>query len=560
MKIPSDLGERQRLYEDLVRQCMASRQNRYTLYQSLRNYYLFGAEDALYGAPHNKIDSTIDTLSSFIYAPDTTRFSIHLGTTASPDDKHKVKPLAQEINDLWRSSRTHLLMGKAVRWSLVFGCVVIKTLWRGGSDGNVRTYFVEPHQFGVLREDKPEIADQEAVVHTYTITKSQLGADLADHPKRDSILQRAGGSNGSSTNYPEGLGRLMLSSGVGLPGNSPVGGGSFTGGLGGASRTTYTYTPEVEADLVDMFELYVWDDNIADYRIVTIAAPNVVIYDRPNMGIKQMLPFVVVRPEDQLYDYFWGCSFTAKLAWLQDWRTIRLLEIRDLLNKQVDPPMSFSGFAGIAEEKMLAMRRAGGQVSSTIPGAKAEIHAPTMPPDLFKEIVQIDQLFDDQAGIGHILQGRGESGVRSKGQADLMARLGSSRPKAKATMVEQACEDIACLMLRCKQDHSKQRFTADERGPTGNPLTFIAEQFTKDYEIKVDAHSSSPIFVEDRKHDALTMFEAHAIDRETLLEMFDPPDLPNLKLKLAKIEQREAQQAQMEAAKEQAAGKGKHHG
>ena len=53
-------------------------------------------------------------------------------------------------------------------------------------------------------------------------------------------------------------------------------------------------------------------------------------------------------------------------------------------------------------------------------------------------------------------------------------------------------------MLRLVQDHSDQRFQTQLEG---KELTFIAEQFTRDYEVKVDAHSSSPIFVEDRKHD-----------------------------------------------------------
>ena len=170
---------------------------------------------------------------------------------------------------------------------------------------------------------------------------------------------------------------------------------------------------------------------------------------------------------------------------------------------------------------------------------------PTIPADIFTELNQIDKWFEDQAGLGHILQGQGESGVRSKGQADLMARLGSSRPKDRATAVEESAECIARLILLTVQDHSEQRFqiVTDD-----GPLTFTAEQFTKDYEVKVDGHSSSPIFMEDIKHTAITLFEAHAIDRETLLDMFDPPNLQELKARLRKIEQMEAQQREMQAA------------
>jgi hypothetical protein len=153
-------------------------------------------------------------------------------------------------------------------------------------------------------------------------------------------------------------------------------------------------------------------------------------------------------------------------------------------------------------------------------------------------------MFDDQAGIGHILQGKGEAGVRSRGQADLMARLGSARPKKRAVIVQEACEQIATLQLRSIQDHSTQRFQYPE--DTKGQLTFIAEQFTKDFEVRVDAHSSSPIFIEDRKADAMQLLEAGAIDHETLLEMFDPPNQQILREKLKALEAKRAQEQQAE--------------
>jgi hypothetical protein len=243
-----------------------------------------------------------------------------------------------------------------------------------------------------------------------------------------------------------------------------------------------------------------------------------------------------------------------------DWRTERIYDLRAAMRRQLDPSMSITGGVGIAEEKLLALRTPGGRVSFPMPNAKVDVHKQELPADVWADLNQIDSMFDDQAGVGHVLQGKGESGVRSKGQADLMARLGSSRPKERAVAVEESAEALAGRMLRLKQDHSEQRFQVKigER-----ELTFTAEQFTKDYEVKVDGHSSSPIFVEDRKHDAITLREAKAIDRETLLDMFDPPNLQDLKQRLKAIEKAEleAHQQEMEAlAKGQqlkAGGKGK---
>lgn len=560
MKIPANPVEAKQLYDDLTRQCLASRNDRFTLYQSLRNYYLFGSATAE-GAPYNKIFSTIDTLSAFIYSPDAVRFSIHLGETASYEDLFKSVPLAREVTDQWRISATHLRFGLGLRWSFVFGCMMMKVQWAGR---HIRTYLVEPHQFGVLREDVVELADQEAFCMCYTITRTQLDSQLAGNPRREDILRRVGGRDRTAGEAPfsDGLNRLIIGSSVGgVTGSlAPAGGANYVqGGMVGRGAVNYSYTPKVESALVDMCDLYVWNDDSEDYQLVSRAAPDVVIYDRPQsrVGVKGVPHFVAIRPEGNLYDYFWGDSFAARLAWLQDFRTKRVFQIQALLDKQVDPPMSATGFGGLTDEKFAAMRSAGGRVSTPMPGGRIETHVPQIPPDTFAEITQIDQMFDDTAGIGHVLQGKGEPGVRSRGQADLMARLGSARPKERAIATEEAAEEVASLILRNVQEHSDQRFTAEipadpAKQIVGRDLPFIAKQFTNDYEVKVDAHSSSPIFVEDRKKDAHDLFEAHAIDRETLLELYDPPGVQRLKEKLRVIEEKEAKAQQAALAAGQA--------
>lgn len=556
MQIPSDPIDKQRFYQELVRQCLASRQKRYEFYKQLRNYYLFGSSDAT-GVPYNKISSTVETLCSFIYAPDAAKFSIHLGTTAPAGEIKKVPKMVKEVNDAWRSSRTHLTFDMGLAWSFVFGDMLFKTMWVKGMP---RNYLVEPHQFGVLREDVVDLDDQEAFVHCYTSTRTALESQLEGNPRKNEILAGIGkpaAGGDTAAPYGEGVTRLALSAGISLTAGSSRGGGTVEGGLGGGEHVHYDYSPQIEADLVDMFELYVWNDAISDYQMVTIANPSVVVYDRKQTGVSGVPCFTKLSPLLNLYDYFWAESFVARLAHLQDWRTERVYEIRAILARQADPPVSLSGYAGIAEEKMAAFRKAGGLISSSMPGAKAEIHAPAMPPDSFRELAAIDSMFDDQAGIGHILQGKGEPGVRSRGQADLMARLGSARPKKKAIVVEESAEDVATLMLRCIQENSRQRFDVDgEKNPDGTPLTFIPAQFTNDYEVRVDAHSSSPIFVEDRKNDAITLMENHAIDRDTLLDIFDPPGVQLLKANLKdKIEPAERAAAAAQVQQEAQGGK-----
>lgn len=557
MIIPKDTIERALLYDELVRQCTATRMDRFNFYQTLRNYYLFGTADGR-GAPYNKIRATVSTLNSFIYSPDTMRFSLHLGTEAPPDDVFKAVPLAKEVSELWRTSNAHILFGMGVRWAHVYGVMGMKTMWRGNG---IRGYLVEPHQLGVLREDFMNIDDQEAFTHHYTITKTQLASMLEYNPRRDAILHRVGRSM-TDTLPPlsSGLSRLIIGSPVGgAPGSVaiPGNGNMVDGGIGGRGPT-YDYAPRIEAELIDMCDLYVWDDAQDDYQVCTRAAPDVVVYDRPNswLGhVKGLSPITMIRPDFELYDYFWGDSFVAGLTWLQDWRTERIFDLRAAMGKQFDPAMSITGGVGIAEEKLLALRTRGGRVNFPMPNAKVTEHKTEIPAQIWSDLKELDAMFDDQAGLGSVLQGKGEPGVRSRGQADMMARLGSSRPKERAVAVEESAETLAGRMLRLKQDHSEQRFQIVTEG---RELTFTAEQFTKDYEVKVDGHSSSPIFVEDRKHDAITLREQKAIDRETLLDMFDPPNLQDLKERLKKIEAAElkAHEQELQAI---AQGQGKAH-
>ena len=71
---------------------------------------------------------------------------------------------------------------------------------------------------------------------------------------------------------------------------------------------------------------------------------------------------------------------------------------------------------------------------------------------------------------------------------------------------------------------------------------FIAEQFTKDFVVKVDAHSNSPIFTEDMRQLAFNLFKAQAIDKESLLDLLEPPMKQLLIDKLKKLEKQQSQQ------------------
>jgi hypothetical protein len=528
MRIPSNELLREQFYRDLIEKCMVSLQERKSDYNSLRSWFLFGSGPDESPTIFNKIYPHIDQLTSFLYSAETTRFSINVGASVPDQEQIKVPRLTLALNDEWLNSNADQVFSSALTWSLVFNSTFIKLVYNNG----IHPYMVEPASIGVLREDTPYTDRQEALVQTYYITKSELYNRLYSHPKRESIVKRITTNVHTKTeDLPEGVDRLILSQ------SNPTMYGNVNLDLSGMNR----YKARVAEETVKMFELWVWNDETEDYQCVTMADPDIFIYDRPggSMFLKGELPFVQICPNPQ-FDYYWGQSEVSRLVFLQQLRNNRMTEILDLLSKQVNPPTALTGFTGILDEKNFALNRAGGLLSSDMPNAKAERLAPDMPSSLFEVIHEVDAMFSEASGISSVLQGKGESGVRSSGHASQLARLGSSRAKKRALIVEDSLEKVATLYLKLMQAYDQTHFK-DEDG-----RQFIAEQFTRDYVVKVDAHSNSPIFTEDLRQLAFNLFKAKAIDTESLLDLLEPPMKQLLKDKLKKKEAAAANQPQQQ--------------
>ena len=525
MKIPSDPLEREYFYNSLIEKCMVSRDERRSDYASLRSYYLFGNSPEEEPALYNKIFSHIDQLCSFLYSAETTRFNISLGAAVHEGEHRKIPSLTQLLHDEWNNSNADQVFSMALTWSLVYNSAFVKLLIHKNS---IHPYFVDPGNVGVLREDIAYTDRQQAFCMTYYITKADLLARLFSHPKRDSILKRVTSAMHQPQQMPDGINRIIMSQ------VDPTMYGNVNLDLSGFNRMK----ARLAEDTIEMTDLYVWNDDTEDYQIVTKAEPDVIIYDREgdSMFLKGELPFIQLCPNPQ-YDYYWGQSEVQKLVALQQMRNRRMTEILDLLSKQVNPPIALSGFTGILDEKNFALNRAGGLLSTDMPNTKVDKLAPTIPQDLYAQLKEIDSMMEEASGISSVLQGRGEQGVRSAGHASQLARLGSSRAKKRALVVEDALEKMATLYLKIMQQYDPTHL----RDADG--VKFIPEQFTRDYVVKVDAHSNSPIFMEDLRSLAFNLFKAQAIDKESLIDLLDPPMKQMLKDRLKKIEEKGAQQS-----------------
>jgi hypothetical protein len=533
MRIPSDPLHREEFYLDLIQKCFVSLEERKADYATLRSYYLFGSAPEEPPALFNKIFPHLDQLTSFLYSAETTRFTINIGAEVSPGEHRKIPVLTSLLNDEWLNSNCDQVFSTALTWALAFGTTYVKLIVNNG----IHPYMVEPASVGVLREDTPYTDRQEAMAQRYYITKSELYARLYSHPKRDQIVKRVTSSyKPQQIEIPDGIDRIILSQ------SNPTMVGTVNLDLSGMNR----YKAKVSEETIEMTELWVWNDDTMDYQVVTIAEPDVVIYDRPGeqVFLKGELPFIQLCP-NPMYDYYWGQSEVQRLVFLQTLRNKRMEEILDLLSKQVAPPTALVGFTGILDEKNFALNRAGGLLATDMPNAKVEKLAPQMPGDLFEVIREVDQMFAEASGITSVLSGRGETGVRSQGHASQLARLGSSRAKKRALIIEDSLEKVATLYLKLLQAYDNTRLS-DAEG-----VKFIPKQFTNNFVVKVDAHSNSPIFTEDLRQLAFNMFKAGAIDKESLIDLLEPPMKQLLKEKLKRMEEKQAQQPQQQQQPQQ---------
>jgi len=541
MKIPKEAAQRQDFFADIERRCEATRATRRSVYASLKSYYYYGADGGS-RALDNKIWSHVELLTSFTYAQESTRFSVDLTAEADPKEVGRLNAVSKWLNDQWYSTNADETAMQASLWSYVHGTEFIKLIAR--PEGNMDCYLLDPDNIGVLNENLTSADRQEAICHWYTVGNAEFERLIAPHPNRQAILDAIQPTTAerSEQEPPQLIQNIVLSQTTpNLIGHANL------------PQTIVDYTPNIAEDVVKMCEMWIWDDALGeprdpekpdgpkdgDYRIVTIAEPGVTIFDRKNFFVPDEHPFVKFTPLP-LHSYFWGFAEVGLLLGLQDLREKRFGQISDLWDRQLKPPKALSGFSGITDEKLQALMQAGGMISTSFPGAKVDEFKPDMPDETFAELNQIDQMFAEIGGMGNVLQGRGEAGVRSRGHAAVLAQLSSSRIKKRALAIERGLDKLAFLMLALGRAKSTATLIDDKGQP------FKLGQFTDKVKVRVDAHSSSPIFIDNQKEEAWELFKARAIDRATLIESIHPPREQILLQRLKAIEKAEAAAAEAE--------------
>ena len=546
MYIPKTLGSRKKFFERVTQECLESRQDRRGKYEEWRNFYLYGSASGR--ARFNKLYSHIEDVCSLLFSSETVRFAMSYGAHAERGPQWQLDTASEAFGDVWHDDSMGIKFDEVLPWSFVNGTIILMPRWR--RHHGLRLYSVHPSNFGVYNESLSSLVDQEAVVMCYNVSVPEFLRMLPPGADEKDIMRRVSKRTQEEDQGPQQEVPVVLSN---------AGGASNYTGVVNRDLISDPYQPRTRASVIEMRELWVWDDEIADWRIIIQADPDVFIFDRKNTVSPGALGFAALTP-NPLPDYFWGMSEIEFLSGLQYWRNKRFAQFDRLLQKAENPPKVMAGFQGVTEEKARGLNSPGATISSAMPGANVKELAPQIPQNTMQEIGQLDEMFEVQSGITRSLFGNNPPNVRSHSHATASAMLASARPKRRAMRIEGCLNNFASLSLSIlrQEDETKYMNETDSQ-QKAEEMTF--GELPESVKIKVDAHTASPIFAIQNEMVVSELFQAGAIDNMSLLELLNPPMVDTLKARLREKQKVMAANPQLaeQAAEDAKKRKKKHH-
>jgi hypothetical protein len=562
MIFPTDDAELQDWVQHLTEKCLSTREDRNRLYDWREKYYLFGTQ-GYEQAKYNRLESHLDLVTSFLYAPDHAFYHISASQNADDAQVLKAQTLQDDFNDDFQSCGISDAIMASIPWSLCYDTMLLKQGWNRDRD----EWFVElvpPHNFGVYNEAIADLDSQECFAHTYFLDYQKAAGKMILAGREEEIPRLKVNHSASVSPFPEMLQRMIISG---------TGGGSLAGNVFGQVNPDYspsaTYQAKTEVPLVRFTELWAWDDTYLDYRVFHMLEPDILVgdsrktieaYKTATRNVEYLFnkikkigkdpsecnpffpgehAFVKIQPYSK-YNYFWGKAHIDALVPLQEWMLERLEQIADILERQAYPARVGSGFMGLSEEKMAAFGGADTYIFDSLPNAKVEELRPEMPADIFAEAREITTYFLEASGLTEVMAGRSEQGVRSRQHAQDLKKSGSGRIKKAALAIESPIVKLGDVGLKLKMAHDDRKLKT-EPDEQGKEHEFFACD-VKDVKMRVDGHSHSPLFGDESRELAFQFRRAGAIDNADLIRMTNPPARDTL---LHNLRRRERKQQKM---------------
>lgn len=507
MRVPTDYKQRRDLVLEVLDKCTESEDERRRFYDSCRQRYLFGG-DAFSQSRVNKIAPIVNRKSAFTYSADSLKFWLQV----TPDEDFEqvypmLEPVAEAIEDEWWRSSTDRLFGMGVTWSYVYGCSILCTLPVLNTDKRtvslVSHLLQSPADFSVYQPEQPDLLKQEAMCLTTYLPLSQVERRIRIHPRRREIARKL-----------ELYNQNLYAEGAIIMGYSQQGPTTFKAEYSWGGP--YRYMPRTSLNYYRWRDLYLFDDDLGDWRLFTITSDEIV-FDRPmaQVGLPGVPPFTKICPLE-LPDYFWGQSQVESVAAIQDWFMHRTDELDRFIAKRLIPPKAIIGAGSTWEERLAALNRPGGKLAVNSRDVQIQEMGSEIPKEVFEFLQGIDSFFQEQSGLRPSLFGKQEPGIRTEGMAASTMRLAAAEVRREALTLEKQAEDHANILL----NQMRRYYTDVLVDISGKP--FRLAEFPDGFRVRVDGHSASPVFVEDHAQLAMTLRRFGDITPEKFIELLHP--------------------------------------
>jgi hypothetical protein len=555
--LPADQHDRNALYRNITRECLHSQDRRRAYHRRLRNLALNGTEGS--GVVHqNKLWEWVQASSAYCFAPEFVKFGVTLPKRYGDTWLEELDACRDDVGDFFVDTGLDKIFSLAVETAHYLPLMWTKVIT---SDDRVAPELVDdPADVSVWEENLP-IEKQEALVHTFDMNLHAvirlISAAIPDREERELLIRKA---RDHQTRGPSGgalapaVPRLVLAA-AGPP--SMI--GAFPGGIPNFAGNMAE--PEVEADVVPMSELWIRDDlayancgrchhresddahaqgplhdhafersgeHEWEWRKVLAMGRwgDDVLWGSLNPLLRQQHPMIPLQLSP-VTGYAYGISPMEQMIALQLQGESLLNKHDRLLDLQLDPPIAIIGLSSVDGERAKLLRNAGG--TFTMPflvGADIKRFAPDTPPDAAGMHKLIDEKFDRLGGLPMGANPVTDANVRSAGQMTAGASLSSPRTNRRAMRVEDALEDVMTPAYRLHRRVSRDplRIPLTEPDPdTGKPYRqFYLTQIPGELNIRVSAHSASPLYRTQAREDAVVLRREQVVDDETFVELFGP--------------------------------------
>ena len=519
MILPDDKRTLTRWALNIIDRCDVSMGARANAAKEEQTWLYTGSPDGK-GAILNMLNPHLKRTASYIYSPADLRLNIDYGHRYPKETRDKGEIAGRILTREFRRRDIDMQFGQSVGMAMTHGSAITKLL---DSSGGMTCNIVAPWHFGVYREDRESLSEQEACDELNFITPFDLWRRISHLPNAQTLFKRAmtharSKSGGSQERAPF---NQVLISGMNPAVQTDPPFMNAPGGLVAiyTNSNGVQLSPDVEQELIGFHELWVWDDEREDWTTIQLIEPDILIsplYRRKNLFIPGELPYGVTCA-NKVPGYFFGRSEMADLMKLQHLLKDRLDDIKKIMSLQYDRLLGFVGNEAIGDEQYDAFKQAG--YINLGPAGDIKDITPKIPPEAFQDVNEIINLINMVSGFNNILSGQGEQGVRAAEHAQTLMKTASPSLRDRALIVERQCGDLGHKVFEGMIAKDATAYWSDDDGEK----EFLLSDLPDDYDIGVDSHSSSPIYEQQHEQVAFGLAKLEAIGAEDLINLLPLP-------------------------------------